>query len=141
MSTGETSGTDALVRARGVDARAFVLANGRCGGTFICVIETSAPCVSGRAGTFVATTGQSCAHTTVSAGTGEADVLKFTKCSCPSSWTLTLELVQRRQDTHPIVGAGVFRVARGVLRDLTVLARVSDGTGTCGISWDGNASG
>lgn len=114
MTTGEASGADTLVRARSVEAHAFILANGGCGSAFICVIKASGTCVSGKAGTFVATTGQSCAHTTVSAGTGEADVLKFTARSCPSSRTPTLVLVQRRQDTNPVVGARVFGVARGV---------------------------
>lgn len=132
MSTGEARGTDTLVGAWSVDTQAFVLANGGCGHTFICVIKASATCVSGRAGTFIVDTGQSSAHTTISAGTGETDVLKFTTRTCPSSRTLTLELVQRRQDAHPVVGARVFGVARGVLRSLTVLACVSDGTGTGG---------
>lgn len=139
MTTGEASGTFTLVGAWSVGAHAFILANGGRGGAFICVIKASGTCVSGRAGTFVATTGQSCAHTTVTAGTGEADVLKFTVRSCPSSRTLTLELVQRRQDTNPVVGARVFGVARGVLRGLTVLARVSDGAGAGGVSQDGDA--
>lgn len=139
MSTGEASSTDTLVRARSVDTQAFILANGGCGCTFICVIKASGTCVSGRAGAFVATTGQSSAHTTISTGTGETDVLKLTTRSCPSSRTLTLELVQRGEDTHPVVGARVFGVARGVLRDLAVLACVSDGTGAGGASRDRNA--
>lgn len=139
MLTSEASSTVTLVRAWSVDAQAFILANGGCGRTFICVIKASGTCVSGRAGTLVATAGQSSAHTTISTGAGETDVLKFTTRSCPSSRTLTLELVQRRQDAHPIVGARVFGVARGVLRDLTVLACEADGTGAGGVPRDRNA--
>lgn len=117
------------------------MANGGCGRTFVCVIEASGTCVSGRTGTIVFSIGQSSAHTAVSAGTGETDVLKLTMRSCPSSGTLTLELVQRRQDTHPVVSAGVFGVARGVLRGLTVLACVSDGTSAGGVSRDWDARG
>lgn len=141
MTAGEASGTGTLVRAWSVGAHAFVLANGGRGGAFICVIKASGTCVAGRAGTFVATAGQSCAHAAVSAWTGEADVLKLTARSCPSSRTLTLELVQRRQDTDPVVGARVFGVAGGVLRGLAVLACVSDGTGAGGVSQDRDACG
>lgn len=112
MSTCEASGANTLVRAQCVDTHALVLANGWSGSTFICVIKASASCVPRRAGTFVATTGQSCAYATIGTGTGETDVFKFTTRSCPSSRTLALELVQRCQDTNSIVGAGVFGVAR-----------------------------
>lgn len=93
MSTGEARGTVTLVGAWSVGALAFILANGGCGGTFICVIKAPGTCVSRRAGTSVVNPGQSCAHTTVCTGTRETDVLKFTERSCPSSRTPTLELL------------------------------------------------
>lgn len=67
-----------LVRAPSVDTRAFVLANWRCGCTFVCVIKAVATGVTGEAWTCVAATRQSAAGSSVGTGTRQTAVLVFT---------------------------------------------------------------
>lgn len=67
-----------LVRTRGVDAYAIVLADGGWGGAFVGVIKAARPCVSGGTRTGVATAGQRAARSTVGARAGQAAVLVLT---------------------------------------------------------------
>lgn len=69
---------NSLVRARGVDTIAFILAGRGCVCAFICVVKAARTFVARRTGTGVAAARQRAAPSSIGTGTGETAVLMLT---------------------------------------------------------------